>query len=308
MMSEPDACVYPYPNHPLLEHPFNLAFHAAIMESPQFWSLTISTWHQKSLIKMGWAHFSYSSSTLTIESFLGDLMMTSAYECVLFSNQGGIRGKSSMYSTDGEFFLNPQFGIVCRAKIFWIVLIGTFLGHFETFLGHFETWWDIVRHLETFWDILRHIGTFYHDQHHPLRLKTPTASMLCDPGRVLYYDDKVSLFWDLDTSSYEHLLWRRSRTISRIYLTQGKCSWQVTHHDASLLQLIFCSSTLYSLFTTYYSTCTNLHQPKRHCDRLITASEQIGTTPETWFSEHGCSLNQVLIKSKIWNSELGFIH
>ena len=38
MMSEPDAdaCVYPYPNHPLLEHPFNLAFHAAIMESPQF--------------------------------------------------------------------------------------------------------------------------------------------------------------------------------------------------------------------------------------------------------------------------------
>ena len=32
MMSEPDAdaCVYPYPNHPLLEHPFNLAFHAAI--------------------------------------------------------------------------------------------------------------------------------------------------------------------------------------------------------------------------------------------------------------------------------------
>ena len=173
----------------------------------------------------------------------------------------------------------------------WSVPIGTFSGHFRDILGHFQ---EILRHSETFWDIprhfrdiSRHFETFYH-VHLPLRLRTPTASMLCDPGRVLYYDDKVSLFWDLDTSSYEHLLWRRSRTISRIYLTQGKCSWQVTHHDASLLQLIFCSSTLYSLFTTYYSTCTNLHQPKRHCDRLITASEQIGTTPETWFSEHGC--------------------
>ena len=46
-------------------------------------------------------------------------MMTSAYECVLFSNQGGIRGKSSMYSTDGEeLYLKilDLVGVVFRPK------------------------------------------------------------------------------------------------------------------------------------------------------------------------------------------------
>ena len=44
-----------------------------------------------------------------------------------------------------------------------------------------------------------------------------------------------------------------SRTISRIHLTQGKCSWQVTHHDASLLQLIFCSG-----WWSTYGFCLNI--------------------------------------------------